>query len=278
MRHLSQPEKASPAHLYPLKFRGSLAFQTLFLLILCGLSHATWAASYTQKALQYEQQEQWSEARRAWKFALIEQPKDLDVRYHLAKILAKAGHANDALILYKKNLLIGRHLHSVIALVQLYMQKEQRLEAMNVLHKASKDFRHEAAPWYLLAALAIQDKKIKQAQYYFQSSMKADPLNGFAHIRYAHFLAVQKQYKQAVRHAQKALRLQKNCASCWEIYGKILQAAKNKQAALRAYQHSLAIQPSQNTRQKLIDLLNIMGQQQRAERMQQAFNAQENNL
>jgi len=128
-------------------------------------------------------------------------------------------------------------------------------------------------PWYVLAELAIQDKQINKARQYFQKSLKADPMNGFAHLRYAQFFSHQKQDSQAIKHAKKALRIKTSCATCWRIYGDILQAAKQPQDALKAYQHSLAIQPNSDTRQHLIDILQQLGEHQRAKRMQQALDA-----
>jgi len=168
---------------------------------------------------------------------------------------------------------IGLHLRTTIALSQLYLKQKKRSEAIKLLKKATKTFRNEAVPWYMLAALAMQDKQIKQVQYYFQKSLKADPLNVFAHLRYAQFLSYQKKHAQAIKHAKKALRIKTSCATCWRIYGDMLQAAKQPKDALKAYQHSLAIAPNSDTRQHLIDVLQQLGEHQRAKRMQQALDA-----
>ncbi|MDX8395748.1 MAG: tetratricopeptide repeat protein [Mariprofundaceae bacterium] len=232
-----------------------------------------WAESYVQKAKAFEQQEQWTQARRAWQSTLTQEPKNLDARYHLAQLLEKSGHPSDAESLYEKNMQIGRHLNTSIALAQLYINTGKRSQAIKLLQQATKTFKHEAVPWYLLAALAIQDKHFNQAQKNLQKSLKADPLNGFAHLRYADFLSSQKKHHKAIQHAEKALRLQKECAQCWRIYADILQAADKPQHALKAYQHSLAIQPSSDTRQHLINLLEQLGEPQRATRMQQALDA-----
>ncbi|MDQ6957219.1 MAG: tetratricopeptide repeat protein, partial [Mariprofundaceae bacterium] len=165
-----------------------------------------WAASYEQKALKFEQQAQWTEARRAWQAELKQSPKNLDARYHLAQILEISGHLNDAQALYEKNIQIGRHLRTTVALSQLYLKQKKRSKAIKLLKKSTKIFKNEAVPWYLLAKLAMQDKQTKQAQYYFQKSLKSDPLNAFAHLRYAQFLSHQKKHAQAIKHAKKALR------------------------------------------------------------------------
>jgi len=179
--------------------------------------------------------------------------------------------------LYAKNIRIGRHLNSTVALAQIYIKQGKRTNAIKLLKRTTKIFRHEAAPWYLLAELAMQDKQLKQAQYYLKKSLKADPINAFAHLRYAQFLSTQKKHSQAIKHAQKAVRIKKTCAPCWRIYGDILRAANKPQSALKAYQHSLAIQPSNDTRQHLIDVLQQLGEHQRAKRMQQALDAWKKN-
>jgi len=227
--------------------------------------------------LQFEQQGQWTEARRAWQSALTQQPNNLNSRYHLAQILEKSGHPSDAQVLYEKNIHTGRHLSTTIALFQLYLKQKKRSQAITLLKTAIKKFKHEAAPWYLLAELSMQDKQVKQARYYFRKSLKADPLNAFAHLHYAQFLSTQKKHQQAIKHAKKSLRIKKTCAPCWRIYGDILDTANKPQDALQAYQHSLAIEPNNNTRQHLIDVLRQLGEHQRALRMQQALDAWKKN-
>jgi len=242
------------------------------------MAHSTaWAENYIKKASQFEQYQQWTEARRAWQSELIQHPQNLDARYHLAKILERAGHQLDAQALYEKNMQLGKHLATTIALYQIYLTQNKRLQTTILLKKATRQFKHEAVPWYLLAELSLQDKQLKQAQAYFYKSLKADPLNGFAHLRYAQFLSHQQKYHQAIVHAKKALRLKKTCASCWKIYGDILHAAKKPEAALQAYQHSLAMKPKHQTRQHMIDVLQELGEHQRARRMQQALDAWKKN-
>ncbi len=188
--------------------------------------------------------------------------------------MEKSGHPADAQVLYEKNIQIGRHLNTTVALAKLYIKQGKRINAITLLKRTSKIFRHEAVPWYLLAELAIQDKHLQQALYYFKKSLKADPINAFAHLRYARFLSSQKKHLQAIKHAKKALRIKKTCAPCWRIYGDILRASNKPKDALQAYQHSLAIQPNSNTRQHLVDVLQQLGKHQRAKRMQQALDAQ----
>jgi tetratricopeptide (TPR) repeat protein len=242
-------------------------------LLCCLLSSTAWATNYKQKAQHFEQQGQWTEARRAWQSALVQNSKNLNARYHLAQILEKAGHPSDAQALYEKNIQIGKHLNTTITLAQLYIHNGKRSDAIKLLKKATKVFRNEAVPWYLLAELAIQDKHLKQSQYYFKKSLKADPINAFAHLRYARFLSNQNKHSQAIKHAKKALRIKKTCAPCWRIYGDILEAANKPQDALQAYQQSLAIQPNNDARQHLINVLQQLGEHQRAKRMQQALDA-----
>lgn len=241
------------------------------------IATAAWAGNYEKKALHFEAQGQWTEARRAWQSELIQDPKNLDARYHLAQLLEKAGHPSDAQALYEKNIHMGRHLNTTIALAQLYSKQGERAQTIKLLKQATKDFRNEAVPWYLLAELSLQDKQRSQAEYYFKKSLKADPMNAFAYLRYAQFLSTKKQHSQAIKYAKKTLRLQKECAPCWRIYGDISGAAGNPKTALQAYQHSLAIEPNNGTRQHLIDTLKQLGKHQRAARMQQALNAWKKN-
>ena len=256
--------------------------RALSLALVCALTGyltciTAWAVDYQKNAQKFEQQQQWTEARRAWQSELIQHPKNLDARYHLAQLLQQAGHQSDAQALYEKNMQIGKHLNTTITLSQLYLKQKKRSQAIKLLKKSTKTFRNEAVPWYLLAELASQNKQNNKARKYFQKALKADPMNGFAHLRYARFLSNQKQYPQAIKHAKKALRIKTTCATCWRIYGDILQAAKQPKDALKAYQHSLAIQPNSETRQHLINILQQLGKHQRAKRMQQALDAWKKN-
>lgn len=256
----------------------SKTLRPLCLVLVCALTGClTYAVNYEKSAKKFEQQEQWTEARRAWQEELSQHPKNLDARYRLAKLLEEAGHQADAQALYKKNMQIGKHLNTVIALSQLYRNENNLELAVKLLKKASKDFRNEAVPWYLLAGIAVQNKLPKQANDYFQKALNADPMNAFAYLRYAQFLSDKKQHSQSIKYAAKALRLKKKCAPCWRIYGDLLRAADQPQNALQAYQRSLAIQPDSNTRQHLIDLLAQLGEHQRAARMQQALDAWKKN-
>lgn len=256
----------------------SKTLHPLSIILACTLTGClTYAVNYEKNAKKFEQQGQWTEARRAWQAELIQHPKNLDARYRLAQLLEQADHQTDAQALYEKNIQIGKHLNTVIALSLLYRNENKSELEAKLLEKATKDFRNEAVPWYLLAEIAVQKKLPKQANHYFQKALKTDPMNAFAYLRYAQFLSDKKQHQQAIKYAAKALRLKKTCAPCWKIYGDILRAAYKPNTALQAYQRSLAIEPNSNTRQHLIDLLNQQGEHQRAARMQQALDAWKKN-
>jgi len=231
------------------------------------------ATSMQQHALQLLEQGQIPEARRALQSELVLHPRNIEARYDLAVLLEDMGHHADALELYKKNLSMSWHLPSLMNLAAGLQQQGKTALARQWLDQATKKLRHEAAPWYVLADLSEQAGHIALATAQHHHAIKADPLNGFAWLRFAAFQSRHQLADHGLHHARKAMRLLPNCAPCWRIYGNILAHSGDSHAALNAYQRSLAIQPDNDTRQQLITTLRQLGQTKRAQRMQQALNA-----
>jgi len=214
---------------------------------------------------------QWSEARRSFERELLEHPENQQARYNLALLLAQNGHSDDAATLYRQNLEIGWHFPSAINLAQLLQTSGNNEEAASLLTRAAKESPHEATPWYLLAEAADHAGNPDLAGQHFLQALKADPANGYAHLRYAAFQSRHGLEDHGIREGKKALALLPDCATCWRQYGDILLASGDHAAARAAWQRSLAIDPTTETRQRLIDLLRLEGQTEQAERMQQAL-------
>ncbi|HKI59473.1 MAG TPA: tetratricopeptide repeat protein [Mariprofundaceae bacterium] len=226
-----------------------------------------------KQAYEHLKNSEWTEARRAFENELIIHPKNLEARYNLALLLQRAGHHDEELKLYQQNMELGWHLPTVVNLSAVYVARNKISQARALLEAATKRFRHEATPRYLLAELNEKDGKIAQARKWHEKALRADPLNGFAHVRYARFLGQQRSLDLALKHALKATRLQPTSAYCLAITGNIQIQRKEYSDALESYQKSLAIQPNPEIRQKLIDALHLMGRHERAERMQHALDA-----
>ncbi|MFC1546069.1 tetratricopeptide repeat protein [Pseudomonadota bacterium] len=226
-----------------------------------------------EQALEYLQKEEFTEARRTFEAELVAKPKNLEARYNLALLLQKSGHGDQELELYKKNMAYGWHLPTAVNLSSIYISEGRKADAYALLKKASKRFRSEATPRYLLAELDVAAGKTDSADDWFKQSLKADPLNGFAHIRYARFLAQQKRGEDALKHANRAIKLQPQCAMCLNILGDIQSGNASYHNAVASYQKSLAIEPLAATRQRLIDTLHKLGEHERAEGMQKALDA-----
>jgi len=225
------------------------------------------------QAYEHLKKSEWTEARRALESELVARPKNLEARYNLALLLQQAGHHDQEMELYQKNMGIGWHLPTTTNLAAIYVEKGRVVDARSLLEKAAKRYRNEATPRYLLAELDEKAGKLKQAEAWHKKSLRADPLNAFAHIRYARFLKQQKHFDLAIKHALKATRLQPTSAICLTITGNIQVHRKEYQDALESYQKSLAILPDPETRQKLINVIHLLGMDDRAERMQKALNA-----
>jgi len=115
-------------------------------------------------------------------------PGNLEARYNLAVMLEHISHTKEAERAYLENMRRGAHLPTIINLSAMYTRQGKRDQATQLLKQASRTFRSEASPWYLLAQMAEKDGNIGLARHNYQNSIKADPLNGFAHIRFARFL------------------------------------------------------------------------------------------
>jgi len=226
-----------------------------------------------EQAVEHMQNEEFTEARRTFETVLVAKPKNLEARYNLALLLQKSGHADQELELYEKNMAYGWHLPTVVNLSSIYMADGKEAEAYSLLKRASKRFRNEATPRYLLAELDAAAGKRNSADQWFKQALKADPLNGFAHIRYARFLAKHESAEKALKHANRAVKLQPKCTMCLNILGDIQVEKASYNSAVASYQKSLAIEPLAATRQRLIDALHRLGEHERAERMQKALDA-----
>jgi Tfp pilus assembly protein PilF len=216
---------------------------------------------------------QWSEARRSFERELREHPNNQKARYNLALLLTQNGHSEDAVTLYRDNLKIGWHFPSAMNLAQLLQASGGSDEANKLLTRAAKESPHEATPWYLLAEIADTQGKPDLADQHFRQALKADPANGYAHLRYAAFQSRRALADHGLDEGKKAAQLLPECSVCWGQYGDILLKSGDHHQARAAYQRSLAIQPSWQTRQKIIDMMRSEGQTEQANRMQKALDA-----
>ena len=211
------------------------------------------------------------EARRALAAELRMHPEHVEARYNLAVLLQQIDKQQEAAELYRANLAIAWHLPSVINLVALLQKQGYTDQARQWLQKSTKQLRSEAAPWYLLAAMAEGEGRTGDARQHYRKAVTTDPLNGFAHLRLAAFQSRHKLADKGLKEANRAMQLLPDCAPCWRKSGDILLAADLHQQALKAYQSALAIKPDITTRQQLIHLLERLAEHQRATRMQQAL-------
>jgi len=228
-----------------------------------------------QKAQQLIEQGRISEARRALQSELRINPRNIEARYDLAVLLEDIDHLADAQALYTKNLQLSWHLPSLVNLTALLERQGNLGKARQWLETATKKMRHEAVPWYLLAAISEKKGRLNIAVAQYKRALKADPLNGFAWLHFAEFQSRHRLADKGMTFAKKATRLLPDCAPCWRSYGNILQTTGHSKQALTAYQRSLAIKPDSRTRQQLIHVLRKLGHTDRAERMQQALDAWE---
>lgn len=226
-----------------------------------------------EQAYKHLEKSEWTEARRAFEVELVAHPKNLDARYNLALLLQQAGHHDEELRLYQKNMELGWHLPTVVNLAAVYRQQSNNRAAEAVLEKALKRFKYEATIHYLLAEIDEEKGDFKQAEKHYKKALLADPLNGFSHIRYARFLAKRNRLKLALKHAKRATALLPESASCLAIQGDIQIKRKEYSDGLKSYQKSLGIKPDPETRQRLIDVLKLTGETERANRMQRALDA-----
>ncbi|HXH65366.1 MAG TPA: tetratricopeptide repeat protein [Mariprofundaceae bacterium] len=165
----------------------------------------------------------------------------------------------------------GWHLPTVVNLSVLYAEAKEPDRARQLLQDAAGHFQHEAVPWYLLAKMDAQAGHVAAARQDFEQAIHADPKNGYAHIRYARFLAAHGEIAAALTHSTRAVALLPDIASCWMIHGDILIQAGKYDAALIAYQKSAALDPDVDVRRRIVAALRKLGDNARAERLEQAL-------
>jgi len=238
---------------------------------LCLVPAAAWAETHFEAAQRLLESGHETEARRALELELELRPNNLEARYNLAVLLARIGHRQEAVRLYRENMKRGRHLPSVVNLSAIYLKQGKRKEAVRLLQAASGTFRSEAVPWYLLAGIAEKEKQAKLADRYYRQSLKADRKNGFAHIRYARFLARHHRARAAAKHAASAVKLLPECAICFRISGDVFRQGGKKRQALIAYQKAAALAPDRDIRMDIIAMLETLGKHRRAARMKRAL-------
>ncbi|MDX8391250.1 MAG: tetratricopeptide repeat protein [Mariprofundaceae bacterium] len=193
-----------------------------------------------------------TEARRALTREIASRPRNLEARYNLAVLLERIGHSEQAAELYRDNIHRGSHLPSVVNLTAYLRRQQHDKQATKLLIQTTKKIRSEAVPWYLLAEMAAQQKNRVQADKYYRKAIKADRKNGFAHLRYAKFLAKDGNIKQAYQHASKAVNLLPRCAPCQHIGGDIFEQSGKPKQALKAWQQSMALEPNAALRKKIM--------------------------
>ncbi len=214
------------------------------------------------------------EARRMLEREIKVRPRNLDARYDLAVLLERMGHEQEAQRLYQENLKKGWHLPTVVNLTAMWRRHGRIADAETLLERAATHFRHEAAPWYLLAELAESQGRFQEAETDYRKAVRADPLNGYARIRLARFLSNRHRGNEAVAEAERALELAPDCAPCLVIAGDIFQTHHDLRRALAAWQKAEAIEPRRDTRRRIIGALVALGKTQEAAVMQRALTAE----
>jgi len=242
---------------------------------LCLLPAAVWAETHFEAAQRLLESGYETEARRALELELKVRPNNMEARYNLAVLLTRISHQHAAIQLYRKNMKHGKHLPTVVNLSALYLEQGKKKAATELLEKATRTFRSEAVPWYLLAVLAERKKHTAQADHDYRRALKADRKNGFAHIRYARFLAGHHRLQSAITHANRAVHLLPECAACFKIEGDILRQNHAPERALIAYQKAAALSPGRAIRLNIIAMLNTLGEHRRARMMKQAIHPSE---
>jgi len=214
------------------------------------------AGTYFDESQSLLQQGLETEARRALELEIAAHPRNLEARYNLAVLLERIGHRDAAASLYRENLTRGSHLPSVVNLSGLLRAAGKNNQTRKLLEKATERYRAEAVPWYLLAEMAEQAGNKASASRYYRKAIEADDMNGFAHLRYARFLATNRNLTGAVSEARRAVELQAECAPCLKLAGNIHAQAGNRREALALWQRSIAIAPDLQLRDKILHAMN----------------------
>ncbi len=247
------------------------ANRALLLALLLLLPPLVGAETYFEAAERLLESGQITEARRALRLELRLRPRNLEARYDLAVLLTRIGHEDKAVSLYEENMRRGWHLPTAINLSAEYLRLGKRRKAIELLEAAARKFPAEAVPWYMLASIAERQGDKEKADLDYRKALKADPANGFAHIRYARFLAATGRLDQASEHAARAIKLLPTCAVCHRIAGDVFRKSGRLKQALAAYQKAAALAPDLSIRRRIIAVLDALGEHERAAVMRRAL-------
>ncbi len=248
----------------------------VFLLVALLFSAPAWGETFFEAGERFIRQGNDTEARRALENEIAVRPNNLVARYNLAVLFTRIEHEEEAIKLYEDNVSRGWHLPTVVNLSGLYRLQGKHTEAEALLKREAKKHRSEAPLWYLQAEIVLERGDRKLGKALLKKAVRADPLNGFAQLRYALFLSEEKQHRLALKHGARAARLLDDCAPCWKSWGDIQHAAGDFAGAVEAYQRSLAIDPNESVRKQLVEMLEAIGSKTRAGHIQKGMQSANN--
>lgn len=189
------------------------------------------------------------------KQVLAKDQKNYIAHYYLGKAYIKENRKELAVIEYKtvnENALFGEGINEISfrkEFAQLLMQFNQQNDALTNYLLLTKLDPHDAENFYQVGKIYEQQNRYDMALGFMQKCAMLDKKHAKAHAEIGLMLYRTKQYNDAKREIDMALKLSPETYSSYYYLGKILKDAKDVPGALKAFEKA---QRDQEVKQKAI--------------------------
>ena len=186
---------------------------------------------------------------------LAKDPKNYMAHYYLGKAYVKENKTELAIIEYKNvndNALFGEGLDELIfrrEYSQLLLKYNQQNEALKNFLLLTKLAPQEADNFYQVGYIYEQQNRYDLALGFMQKCAMLDKKHARAHAEIGLMLYRTKQFNEAKKEIDLALKLSPETYSSYYYLGKILKDAKDLQGAIKAFEKA---QRDQDIKQKAI--------------------------
>jgi tetratricopeptide (TPR) repeat protein len=207
-------------------------------------------AEQRQSALSLEQQGQLPEAETAWRAIAKAHPSDVEPYAHIAVLEAHQQHYKEAIVMYRKALLLdpklpGLRLDLALALFKDGNLKEAIPELNRLLKDAPPSSPQSQRLTILLAMAHYGLAEYAEAVPYLKRAAAADPANLPLRMTLAHSCLWSKQYQCVLDVYHQILTLNAESAEADMLAGEASDAMKDRDAAIAQFRAAIKADPTE---------------------------------
>lgn len=183
------------------------------------------------------------EAEENFRKLLAENPKDGEAHAQLGAILAATNRAAEGQKELEAALAIdSTSFNALFNLASLEAEQGNLPGAAALLERALKQ-KDDGEAHQLLGTVYAAQGGYEAALEQFRTAVKLQPDSPSAHFQLAQILAQIDQIAESIREQQKGLALSGNNADDWNYLGELYVRAKQPDAARKAFEHALQLEP-----------------------------------